>query len=57
MDFYIAMAFAIFFQLMADRKKVVQSADAIAKAYITIERQAQVNPTLAAAIEKQRLKG
>ena len=57
MDFYIAMAFAIFFQLMADKKKVVQSADAIAKAYVTIERQAQVNPTLAGAIEKQRMKG
>lgn len=56
MDFYISMAFAIFFQIMADRKQVVKFADVIAKAYVVIERQVAVNPTLAGAVEKQRAK-
>lgn len=56
MDFWIGIAVSIFLQVLASRKDVEKSADAIAKVYVKTKRVVESNPTLAAAVTRQEAK-
>lgn len=56
MDYFVALGTSLLLQALEDRKLLVRVAAKFAKVFVAIERAAESNPTLAAAIEKARQK-
>lgn len=56
MDMLISMGFNVVLELLKDKKKLTKFLEVVAKLYVKLEQLRESNPTLAAAIEKKRLK-
>lgn len=54
MDYFVSIGVAALLEALRDTKAVVRIAPKLAKVFVAIERVAEANPTLAAAIEKAR---
>lgn len=56
MDLLVSMGIAAVLESLSRSSKVVVKAAALAKLFVALERAAEANPTLAAAIENARAK-
>lgn len=56
MDMLVAMGIAALLEALQDKKAVARILPKLAKVYVAIERVAEANPALSAAIEKARLR-
>jgi hypothetical protein len=57
MEFWVSAGVSAILEVLADRRSVTKIVSKLAKVFVAIERESQVNSSLAAAIEKARAKG